>query len=551
MRELRPVLLLIDAKVRRQLVFGLVLGSLAFSSTVGLLGLAGWFITVSALSGLLGVLTFSLFLASGGVRALALSRVLTRYSERVATHRATFAWLAQLRVHFFARALRLPALDVAAFRQGELLGRVLADVDTLDQVVLRVLLPTASVALVVLGGIVYLGVQAPATAPSVALFAVLLGIGLPTLAATLGRRPGAAALEARSRLRTELIDALEGGREIAAYDAQRLVVSELTRVAADVDRRQSRLDCLSAGSTAAGVAVSGVAVLLALAFGLPQIATGILDAPMLALVCLVVLGLFDGLEALPLAYQQLGLIRRAAQRLNVIFSSPAHQEVRSLVQPVTPEASELRLGGVSFRYPGQVRQVLHDVSLVASPGSLVALSGPSGAGKSTLLRVCARELESDTGQLIIGGVPPSTLSAEAFWQRVGYVAQDSHVFSGTLRDNLLLAAPDAAEPDLWAVLDIVGLSALVRRLQSGLDTPMGEEGDHLSGGERRRLCVARAILRRPALLLLDEPTAGIDRPTAERMLRSLRAYLPASTILVASHDPLPLKADVSLTLVAG
>jgi ABC-type transport system involved in cytochrome bd biosynthesis fused ATPase/permease subunit len=165
--------------------------------------------------------------------------------------------------------------------------------------------------------------------------------------------------------------------------------------------------------------------------------------------------------------------------------------------------------------------------------------------------VCARELESDTGQLILGGVPPSTLSAEAFWQRVGYVAQDSHVFSGTLRDNLLLAAPDAAEPDLWAVLDIVGLSALVRRLQSGLDTPMGEEGDHLSGGERRRLCVARAILRRPALLLLDEPTAGIDRPTAERMLRSLRAYLPSSTILVASHDPLPLKADVSLTLVAG
>jgi ABC-type transport system involved in cytochrome bd biosynthesis fused ATPase/permease subunit len=270
---------------------------------------------------------------------------------------------------------------------------------------------------------------------------------------------------------------------------------------------------------------------------------------MLTLVCLVVLGLFDGLDALPLAYQQLGLIRRAAQRLNVIFSSPAHPELRSLVSPVTPEASEVRLRGVSFRYPGQVRQALHDVSLVALPGSLVALSGPSGAGKSTLLRLCARELEADTGQLLLGAVTLGSLGTDAFWQRVGYVAQDSHVFSGTLRDNLLLAAPDVAEPDLWAVLNIVELTGLVLRLRHGLDTPVGEQGDHLSGGERRRLCVARAILRRPTLLLLDEPTAGVDRPTAERMLRSLRAYLPSSTIVVASHDPLPLKADVSLTLV--
>jgi ATP-binding cassette subfamily C protein CydC len=424
----------------------------------------------------------------------------------------------------------------------------LADVDTLDQLLLRVLLPTASIVLVVLGGIIYLGVQTPTIAPGVALLAALLGIGLPTLAAMLGRRPGAALLEARSRMRTELIDALEGGREIAAYGAQRLVVADLTRVAAEVDRRQAHLDCLRAGGLAAGVAVTGVAVLLALALGLPQIATGVLDAPMLALVCLVVLGLFEGLEALPLGYQQLGLIRRAAQRLDAIFSRPAQHDVRSPVQSVTPGAGGLRLSSVSFRYPGQVRQVLHDVSLVAKPGSLVALSGPSGAGKSTLLRLCARELELDTGQLTLADASLSSIDADAFWQRVGYVAQDSHVFSGTLRDNLLLAAPGAGEPDLWEVLNIVGLTALVPRLQYGLDTPVGEQGDQLSGGERRRLCVARAILRRPALLLLDEPTAGVDRPTAERMLRSLRAYLPSSTIVVASHDPLPLNADVSLAL---
>jgi ATP-binding cassette subfamily C protein CydC len=509
-----------------------------------LLGLAGWFIAVSALSGLLGTLTFSLFLASGGVRAFALTRVLTRYGERVASHRATFAWLARLRVHFFARALRLPALDVAAFRQGDLLGRVLADFDTLDQLPLRVLVPTASTALVLLVAIVYLAIQAPAIAMGTAFLTAVAGIGLPGVVATVGRKPGAAVLEARSRLRIDLIDALEGGREIAAYAAQRRVVADLMRVAADVDRRQAKLDRLSAGSTAASVAVTGAALLLALALGLPQIATGALDAPRLALVCLLVLALFDGLEVLPPAYQQLGLIQRAAQRLNGVFSTAAHQEI----QPVTSEAPELRLCGVSFHYPGQVRQVLHEVSLVALPGALVTLSGPSGTGKSTLLRLCARELEPDGGQLTLGGAVLSSIDANVFWQHVGYVAQDSHVFSGTLRDNLLLAAPDAAESDLWAVLDCVGPTTLVRRLPHGLNTPVGEQGDQLSGGERRRLCVARAILRRPLLLLLDEPMAGVDRPTAERILRSLRAYLPSSTIVVASHDPLSLKADVSLDL---
>jgi ATP-binding cassette, subfamily C, bacterial CydC len=549
MRELRPVLLLIDARVGRQLLVGLVLGCLAFGSTVSLLGLAGWFITVSALSGLLGALTFSLFLASGGVRAFALSRVLTRYAERVATHRATFTWLARLRVHFFERALRLPALDIAVFRQGDLLGRVLADVDALDQLPLGVLLPTASTVVVVLVGLAYLGVQAPAVAPGIALLAALASIGLPKLASTLGRKPGVMAADARSQLRTELIDALEGGREIAAYDAQRLVVSDLTRVAAEVDRGQAKLDQVSASSAVVVVAVSGVALLFALSVGLPQIAAGALDAPMLAVVGLVVLGLFDGLEGLPLVYQQLGLIRRAAERLNAVFLTPAHDHVEAELHPAAPDDAELRLTDVSFGYSGRSQPVLQGVSLVAPRGALVALSGPSGAGKSTLLRLCARQLEPVAGQLTLGRVPLHATDANAFCQHVGYVAQDSHVFSGTLRDNLLLAAPDAAETDVWSVLDIVGLTDLVRGLRDGLDTPVGEQGDHLSGGERRRLCVARAILRRPALLLLDEPTTGVDGPTAERMLRSLRTYLPSTTIVVASHDPLPLDADIALSLV--
>jgi ATP-binding cassette subfamily C protein CydC len=544
---------LFDGQLSRQLLAGLLLACLAFASTVGLLGLAGWFITVSALSGVLGILTFSLFLASGGVRALALSRVVTRYAERIATHQATFIWLARLRVLFFTRALRLPALEVAGFRNGDLLGRVLADVDALDQLPLRVLLPTGTM-LVVLGGIAYLGVQAPAIGVGVALLAALAGIGLPTLSAALGRRPGAATLEGRSRLRTELIDALEGAREIAAYGAQRFVVLDLTGVAADVDRRQAKLDRLSAASTGAGAAAAGAAVLLALVLGLQQVAIAALDAPMLALICLLVVGLFDGIEALPPAYQQLGVIRRAAQRLLLSMVLPGDNEnVRPVAHPraFSDPEPELRLSRVSFRYSGQVRYALQDVSLVAPMGSVVALSGGSGAGKSTLLRLCARELEPGSGQLSLDSAPLSSIDTDTFWQRVGYVAQNSHVFSGTLRDNLLLAHPDAAEADLWAVLDVVGLTHLVRRLPEGLDTPVGEEGDNLSGGERRRLCVARAILRRPVLLLLDEPTAGVDRDAAERMLRGLRAFLPSSTIVVASHDPLPLTADVSLVLVGA
>jgi ABC-type transport system involved in cytochrome bd biosynthesis fused ATPase/permease subunit len=216
---------------------------------------------------------------------------------------------------------------------------------------------------------------------------------------------------------------------------------------------------------------------------------------------------------------------------------------------VSDAAALFQFESVSVGPPGARRLDGLDVAL--PDRGLTVVAGPSGAGKSTLLRLCARELEPAAGQLTLDFVPLGSIDIDTFWQRVGYVAQNSHVFSGTLRDNLLLAQPDAAEADLWAVLDVVRLTDLVRRLPDGLDTPVGEEGDHLSGGERRRLCVARAILRRPALLLLDEPTAGVDRGAAERMLRGLRAYLPSSTIVVASHDPLPLTVDVSLVLVGA
>jgi ATP-binding cassette, subfamily C, bacterial CydC len=545
--ELRPLLRLMDDRTRRELAAAVLLGSLAYASTVGLLGVAGWFITLSALSGLVGTLTFSLFLASGGVRALALTRVLGRYAERVTAHRATFTWLARLRVHFFQQALQLPASQVARFRTGDLLGRAVAEVDALDQFPLRVVLPTASAVVVAVGALGFLAFQAPAVATVAAVWVGLAGGGVPLLSAALGRRPGAASLDARARLRTELVDGLEGAREIAAYGAQRHIAAHLAGGVAEVERRQAHVDCMSARSAAAGTAATGTAMFLALTLGLAQVAGGALTAPIFAAMCFVVLALFDGLEPLTAAYQQLGVIRRAGHRLHDIFAT-AEGDGRPVGRSVTLQGADLRLCGVSFRYPGQSRPVLHDITLVAPAGSLVTITGRSGTGKSTLLRLCARELEPDAGQISLAMAPLQTIDLVSFWRGVGYVAHDSHIFAGSLRDNMLLGAPTATDGELSALLAVVGLTDLVRRLRYGLDTLVGEQGDNLSGGERRRLCVARAALRRPSLLLLDEPAAGVDAAAAQRMLQNLRVYLASSTIVVAGHEHLPLRADVSLAL---
>jgi len=515
---------------------------------VGLVGLSGWFITMSALVGLLGITSFSYLFPSGGIRAFALLRTIARYGERIISHQATFRWLARLRVSFFAKALRLPEQQLNSLRSGELLNHVMADVDTLDQVLLRALIPTLSTLVIVAGGLLFIGNQSALMAVLILPSLLIVGLILPIVTRKRGRRPGTQLVATRARLRTAGIEALQGRREIIAYQAEEIVKRQFLQQMALFDRAQEVMRRMSAASTAVTGGLASLTVLAALSVGLLLLNGKELSGPVVVMICLLVMGLFESVEGLPLAYQFVGVVRQAAQQLNRVFLVAEQERARPGSLPF-PDDQTLSVRGLSFRYGGQQRDVLHALTSVIAPGTLVAVTGRSGSGKSTLLKLLARELEASDGSIDLGTGALDAIAEETFRQHVALVSQDSHVFNATLRENLLLARPEASAEELLNVLAAVRLTELLQRLTDGLDSRVGEQGYTLSGGERRRLSIAQALLKAPSILLLDEPTAGIDHQTAREMLVAIRSLLPESTLVIATHDPWCAElADQQVTL---
>ena len=536
MRELLPYLALIRGKLLGKFLLGLSLACLASLAAVGLLGLSGWFITTSALVGLLGITTFSFLFPSGGVRAFALLRTVARYGERVVNHQATFVFLARLRVLSFARASHLPLRSITRYRSGDLLTRIMADIDTLDQMLVRILIPTLSTCIVVVGSLIFLGGYSTVLAACAGIAAIVAGGALPLLMARLGRRPGVQFVEARAEARTRCVEALQGRREIASYRAEHIVKQQVDQALTRADGVQSVQLRAAATSAALTSALASLTFLGTLFIGLSLVTKGSLNGPILVMLYLVVTAVFECIEGLPQAYQFLGQARHAARRLNALLPAIEPTLPAQPVETTFAGQQAIRIEKVSFRYDEQRAPVFQDFTCVLPPGSLVAITGPSGAGKSTLLKLLARELEPDQGDIVLGETPLARISAEELYRHQVLVSQNSHIFNASLRENLLMAKPDATEQEMRGALEAVCLASLLEKLADGLDTRLGEHGEMLSGGERRRLSLAQALLKAPSILLLDEPTTGVDRETAQHILGMLRAWLPLSTLVVATHE---------------
>jgi thiol reductant ABC exporter CydC subunit len=533
-----------------RLTLAILLGAGSLATAIGLIATSAWLISRSSQRPQESAVAVAIV----GVQFFALSRGLCRYGERLVGHDAAFRVLADLRVTVYRRLERLAPLGLPAFRSGELLARLVHDVDSLQDVLLRVL-PAFAIALIVGAATVGLEWWMLPGAGLILLVALLIaGVLVPWLTGALAARAETRQAAVRGELTASVVDLLEGAPELIVNGAMAVQLgrtlaadAELTRVAGATARTAG----IGQGLTRL---CSGLAMWGALLVGVAAVYAGHLNGVLLAGIALIPLVAFELVTGLPTATQTLQRVRRAAARIQEVLDTPppvaepvhplampgrpAGMPARPAATPVHPVASTpyaLRVRDLRGSYPGQDVWALDGVDLDLGPGRRVAVVGPSGAGKSTLAGVLLRFLSYEGGSVTLDGAQISDLDSDAYRRVVGLVAQDAHIFDSTLEENLRLAKRDATQEELHAALASVRLLDWTERLPQGLRTEVGERGARMSGGQRQRLAVARALLADFPILVLDEPGEHLDTQTADAILADLLAITRDRGTLLITH----------------
>lgn len=537
MRAIWRVFAHILAQERVALIRGALLSLAVLAAGAALLGLAGWFIVAAAAAGAAGAgLVFDVFRPSAGVRFLALGRTAARYGERLLTHDATLRALAALRVHLLERLAAAPFARLERVRGGLALNALTADVDALDGVPLRLILPLAAgLATQLLAAAMVAWLVDPGVALWVLGVYLLGGGAVLGLGARASAAPSRRAERALQALRARTVDLLRARGDFAV--AGRLTDQAAHVLAADARRRtdRARLDAIERAVGLVLTALTPIAMGGALVLGMAGVAAGTIGPAAVAMATLVALALAETVQPLRRAMADLGRMADAARRVAPdLAAAPAAAPAASV--PVPVPGAGLLAQGLTYRREGAARAVIAGLDLAVAPGETLALTGPSGAGKSTTLALLAGLIPASGGRIAIAGHALAQWPESALRAHLALLLQRSALIRGTVRQNLALAAPEADDATLQRALDHAALWQAVAP-RGGLDLMLGDRGAGLSGGEARRLAVARVLLRKPLILLLDEPTEGLDGPTADRVLAGIRAALPEAAIVVAAHRP--------------
>ena len=538
MKDLFHILLLTWQAQRTALIRGTALAVAVIAAGVALLGLSGWFITATGAAGLAGNgIAFNVFQPSAAVRFLALGRTAARYGERLLTHDATLKSLTDIRVSLLRGVLGMPFQRLARLRGAETMNRLVADVDALDGVVLRLFIPAVTGAIIYAGAFFLLWWLTDPVLAAWIVFSFTIGTGLVLVWA--GRHalaPSRRAEKALQAYRIRLIDMLRARDDLVVYGRLPDQTEALGRAES---RMRDNLDAMDRLERRAGLALALTTTLAtgtALWLGGALVAQGAIGPAQAALGFFVAVALSETVQPLRRSLADLGRMLDASRRVTRLL--PDHGIAPEPAQPDGPaprtEAPALDMERVTYRHPGAERPVLERFSLSVAPGESVALTGTSGSGKSTVLALAAGLIRPAEGRILVSGRAIREMSEHQLRAETTYLPQRSMLLGGSFFEMLALADPALDERGALEVLECVALSSTVAG-RGGLHAPLKENGAGLSGGEQRRLALARALLRRPRLLLLDEPTEGLDRATATRVLKGIRAYLPSAAILTASH----------------
>ncbi len=535
MRRLARIFIRVWRPHAGKLALGSLFSVLVVFAGTALLSLSGWFITATGVAGLAGAgIAFDVFRPSSAIRFLALGRAGARYGERLLTHDATLSGLAELRGQLLAAMTRTPLRKLASLNGSERLNQITLDVDALDGLALRLVIPLLSAGLV-LGGflLVVWHIENGAVAAWQGASLVLGVLIAAALILKIAQRPSRLAHKALQAVRLRFIDLMRARPELAV--AGRLTAQ--TSAVMDAQRRlqieQARIDL---ADRIAGLLVGMAGTLAAagsLYLGIRLAEAKAIDPALAALGFFGALGAGEIMAPLHRGLCELGRIVDAARRIDAQISADQEAPRRSVVADAhIAEAPVLRMDGVRYTQTGRI--VLRDFHLSVSAGETVALTGPSGIGKSTALFLAIGQLDPDFGSVRIDGRDIRALDESGLFSLATLLPQRSALMSGSILEALRLARPDTDADAAWQVLEAVKLRGVIAA-KGGLDFMLGETGAGLSGGEQRRLSLARVLIRRPRLLLLDEPTEGLDEETARDVLTGIRQYLPEAAILMASH----------------
>ena len=512
---------------------GILLSLLTAFASISLLTLSGWFISSSALAGT--AISFNFMLPAAQIRALAITRTVGRYGERLLTHEATFRVLASIRSWFFLQLIPLVPGRLAVLRSGDLLSNMTSDIDALDALYLRLLAPAMVAALGVIAVIGFLYLYSPLISLTTGTMLLIAAIVTPWLFNRLGLVGAEAIVALASSFRVRQIDMIQGLSDLLAnqaYGSFSHVLTQLSNLMINTQRQNNHLTAMSSALT---LLLSQSTLLMALVLAAISFQDELLSGAELAVVIFCVIAAFELVTPLPQAMQMLAKTQKAASRIRQVTElSP------TVIQPkqalALPNSYDIQLDNVSFRYSENHHDwVLKNIKLNIPQGTKVAIIGASGSGKTTLLQLLMRYFDPEHGQIFLSRQNFRNFNSDELLLNFGMLSQRSQLFAATIKENLLIAKPNATMVELNAAIKAAGLEKLISYLPEGIDTWVGESGLKVSGGEARRIALARLYLKNAPIVILDEPTEGLDSETEQEIFSALAKFTFNKTLIMVTH----------------
>jgi ATP-binding cassette subfamily C protein CydCD len=508
-----------------------LLSTLTIGSSVALIGTSAWLISTAGLHPSVADLGVSVV----GVRFFGITRGLFRYLERLVSHNVTFRLLARLRVWFYQKLEPLAPARLMEYKSGDLLARVIGDVETLENFYVRVISPSLTAILIGILVAIFFAVFYPPIALVLILFFLILGLILPILSQTASRVPGQRLILQRADIQSQLVDGIQGIADLLAFGRGADRLRQISITGQMYGSTQKEMARINGVHSALGTLFTNLGLWLVLLLVIPQVTAGNIKGVMLGTFALMTLASFEAVLPLPLAAQMWNASREAAKRLfEVVDAEPAVGETGEK-RLETGSLNSVQFSNLSFSYPNQLTPALQNISFTLPEGKSIAIVGPSGAGKSTISNLLLRFWDYEVGEIRLGGESLQALNPDEVRKRFSLVSQNSYFFNTTIRENLRLARRSISQEDMEAATRAAQLHEFIASLPKDYDTLIGEQGFRLSGGERQRLAIARALLKDAPILIFDEPTANLDPQTEKQVLDTLFITMRDKTSLLITH----------------